>query len=44
MDVNEGLTCSFHQQVAAVNVEEGSYVTLGNVNRSVVITPDLSCI
>jgi hypothetical protein len=44
MDVNEGLTCSFHQQAVAVNVEEGSYVTLGNVNKSVVITPDLSCI
>ncbi len=42
MNVNEGLTCSFQQQAVAVDVEKGQYVTLGNVDKSIVISPDLT--
>ncbi|MGK3746285.1 MAG: hypothetical protein ACI90V_013147 [Bacillariaceae sp.] len=44
MEVNEGLTCTFHQQAVAVNVEEGNYISLGDVNKSIVISPDLASI
>ena len=42
MNVNEGLTCSFQQQAVAVDAEKGQYVTLGNVDKSIVISPDLT--
>jgi len=42
MNVNEGLSCTFHQQAVTVNVKEGQYVTLGDVNKSIVISPDLT--
>jgi len=42
MEVNEGLTCSFHQQAVVVDAEEGNYISLGNVNKSIVISPDLA--
>jgi len=42
MEVNEGLTCTFHQEAIAVSVEEGNYITLGDVNKSIVISPDLT--
>ncbi len=41
MNVNEGLTCSFKQEAVAVNVEKGQYITLGDVNKSIVVSPDL---
>ena len=44
MNVNEGLTCRFHQQAIAVNFKEGHYITLGDVNKSIVISPDLTSI
>jgi hypothetical protein len=44
MNVNEGLTCSFHQQAVAVDQSGGHYISLGNVNKSVVISPDLTSI
>ena len=42
MNVNEGLTCTFQQQAVAVNVEQGQFITLGNVDKSIVISPDLT--
>mmetsp|Transcript_17185 Transcript_17185/g.35453 ORF Transcript_17185/g.35453 Transcript_17185/m.35453 type:complete len:408 (-) Transcript_17185:277-1500(-) len=42
MNVNEGLTCAFQQQAVAVDVEKGQYVSLGNVDKSIVISPDLT--
>jgi len=44
MNVNEGLTCMFHQQAIAVNVKEGHYIALGDVDKSIVISPDLTSI
>lgn len=44
MDVNEGLTCRFHQQVVTVNTKEGHYINLGDVDKSIVISPDLTSI
>jgi len=44
MNVNEGLTCTFHQQAIAVNYKEGHYITLGDVDKSIVISPDLTSI
>jgi hypothetical protein len=44
MEVNEGLTCTFHQQAVALNVEEGNYISLGDINKSIVISPDLASI
>lgn len=41
MNVNEGLSCSFLQQAVIIDPEEAKYVTLGNVTKSIVITPDL---
>lgn len=41
MDVNEGLTCGFLQQAVAIDVKESKYVCLGDVKKSVVITPNL---
>lgn len=42
MNVNEGLTCTFHQQVVAVDLNNGQYVVLGDVGKSIVISPDLT--
>lgn len=42
MDVNEGLTCSFLQEAVVLNPQEGKYVGLGKVKKSMVVTPDLT--
>lgn len=44
MNVNEGMTCSFHQEAVAIDSEQSNYVTLGDVKKSVVVSPDLNCI
>jgi hypothetical protein len=44
MDVNEGLSCAFHQEAVAIDSEKGQYVSLGNVKKSIVVSPDLSTI
>lgn len=44
MDVNEGLTCTFQQHAVAVNVGKGEYISLGNVDKSIVISPDLTSV
>jgi hypothetical protein len=42
MNVTEGLSCGFLQQAVAIDTEKGKYVSLGEVNKSIVITPDLN--
>lgn len=44
MEVNEGFTCSFLQEAVAIDFEEGNYVPLGDVKKSIVVSPDLSSI
>ncbi len=41
LNVNEGLTCSFLQQVVVIDPDDAKFVTLGSVSKSIVITPDL---
>lgn len=41
MEVNEGLTCAFHQEAVALTAE-GAYISLGDVTKSIVISPDLT--
>eukprot|EP00934_Nitzschia_sp_Nitz4_P002617 Nitzschia sp. Nitz4//scaffold55_size114948//109095//110312//NITZ4_003929-RA/size114948-processed-gene-0.85-mRNA-1//-1//CDS//3329554614//2607//frame0 len=42
MNVNEGLTCDFLQQAVLIDTKESSYIELGDVHKSIVVTPDLS--
>lgn len=42
MNVSEGLSCGFLQQAVAINLKSCEYVPLGPVERTVVITPDLT--
>ena len=41
MNVSEGLPCGFVQQAVAIDTEEGNYLTLGAVKKTVVVTPDI---
>ena len=41
MNVNEGLTCGFEQQAVVIDPMQGQYVKLGNVHKTVVVTPNL---
>ncbi|KAG7351464.1 RNA polymerase III RPC4 [Nitzschia inconspicua] len=41
MEVNEGLSCAFHQQAVVVDVDKGNYIVLGDVDKSIVVSPDL---
>jgi hypothetical protein len=42
MNVTEGLSCGFLQHAVAIDAQKGKYVSLGEVKKSIVITPDLS--
>ena len=42
LQVSEGLSCGFHQEAVMIDQETARFVALGNVNKSIVITPDLS--
>jgi hypothetical protein len=42
MNVTEGLSCGFIQHAVAIDTQEGNYIELGNVKKSMVITPDLA--
>lgn len=41
MEINEGLSCAFHQQAVVVDEDNGNYISLGEVNKSIVVSPDL---
>jgi len=40
-DVTNGLQPSFQQHFVKIDVEENTYVKLGEVKRSVIVTPSL---
>ena len=40
-NVTEGLTCGFLQQAVTIDSEDRKYVELGNVNKSIVVSPIL---
>lgn len=40
MNVSEGLRCEFQQQAVSINLEQQTYTPFGNVNGTMVITPD----
>jgi hypothetical protein len=42
LDLNEGIPCSFLQQAVNIDPENGTYLNMGEVHRSIVATPDLS--
>jgi hypothetical protein len=42
MNVAEGLTCSFRQQAVAIDQDKGEFTLLGNVRKTVTVTPDLN--
>ena len=41
MNVTEGLPCGFVQQAVAIDTEAGTYTPLGEVKKTVVVTPDV---
>jgi hypothetical protein len=41
MDVSEGLSCSFRQQAVIVNKGTKEFIPIGNVGKTVVVTPDI---
>lgn len=41
MNVTEGLSCGFVQQAVAIDTNKGKYVPLGDVKKTVVVTPDV---
>jgi hypothetical protein len=41
MNVTEGLPCGFVQQAVAIDTEESTYIPLGNVKKTVVVTPNV---
>lgn len=41
MNITEGLPCGFIQQAVAIDAEESTYVPLGNVKKTVVVTPNV---
>ena len=41
LDISEGLSCGFHQQAVLINPLEASYVELGEVRKTVVVTPQV---
>ena len=41
LNVTEGLTCGFRQQAVAIDPDEGEFVALGDVEKTIVVTPDL---
>jgi DNA-directed RNA polymerase III subunit RPC4 len=40
-DVNIGTTLSFHQEAALIDHNEGKFVVLGNVQKKLLVTPNL---
>lgn len=42
MKVSEGLTCGFKQLASAIDLNAGVFLPIGYVEKTVVVTPDLS--
>jgi hypothetical protein len=41
LNVTEGLTCGFRQQAVAIDTNESEFVALGDVQKTIVATPNL---
>jgi RNA polymerase III RPC4 len=41
MNATEGLTCAFRQQAVIINQDRSEFVPLGEVKKTIVVTPDL---
>ena len=41
MNVDEGLPCAFAQQAVVIDTDEGNYMNLGEVKKTVVVTPEI---
>jgi len=41
MNVTEGLPCGFAQQAVAIDTEHSTYIPLGDVKKTVVVTPNV---
>ena len=41
MLINEGLQCGFQQQAVSIDPEEGTFVLMGDVTKSLIVTPDV---
>ena len=42
LDLNEGIPCSMMQQAVNIDPIEGTYVSMGEIHRSIVATPDIA--
>ena len=40
MNVSEGLRCEFQQQAVSINLDEQTYKPFGQVNGTMVMTPE----
>lgn len=41
MLVHEGLQCGFRQEAVCINPEEATFVSMGDVDKSLIVTPDI---
>jgi len=41
MNVTEGLPCGFAQQAVAIDTNENTYIPLGEVKKTVIVTPNV---
>jgi len=41
-DVSQGMPCEFLQELVGLNTKEKDFYQLGNVNRRMIISPDIS--
>ena len=41
MEITEGVQCGFYQQAVSINTKKGEYAPVGQVTRSLVVTPDI---
>ena len=41
MLIHEGLQCGFRQEAVSIDPEEAAFVPLGEVKKSLIVTPDV---
>jgi hypothetical protein len=41
MNISEGISCAFQQQVVSIDAKSNEMVTLGSIAKTIVATPDL---
>lgn len=41
MLINEGLHCGFRQEAVSIDADEGKFVHMGDVTKSLIVTPDV---